>query len=81
MQWSLDGSVNWTAPRKLALAFLPTLAAGILALLTIAPLFLPVRSGQENEVASVTLIVAFAFVGMHALYLWVVAKTSKPNDR
>jgi hypothetical protein len=27
MQWSFAGSVNWTAPRRIALAFTPTLAA------------------------------------------------------
>ena len=31
MQWSLKGSVNWTAPRTIAFAFFPGLAAIIMA--------------------------------------------------
>lgn len=31
MQWSLKGSVNWTAPRTIAFAFIPGLAAIIMA--------------------------------------------------
>ena len=31
MQWSLTGKVNWTAPRAIAFAFIPVLAAVVLA--------------------------------------------------
>ncbi|MBB3389215.1 putative MAPEG superfamily protein [Rhizobium sp. BK275] len=30
MQWSLKGKVNWTAPRAIAFAFIPVLAAVVL---------------------------------------------------
>ncbi|TXM67598.1 hypothetical protein FV222_20140 [Methylobacterium sp. WL103] len=32
MQWSLSGEVNWSAPRPLALAFVPVLAAILMAI-------------------------------------------------
>ena len=32
MQWSLSGEVNWSAPRPLALAFVPVLAAFLMAI-------------------------------------------------
>jgi hypothetical protein len=31
MQWSLTGKVNWTAPRVIAFAFIPVLAAVVLS--------------------------------------------------
>ena len=31
MQWSLKGTVNWTAPRAIAFAFVPVLAAVVMA--------------------------------------------------
>ena len=33
MQWSLKREVSWTAPRAIAFAFIPVLAAGVLAAL------------------------------------------------
>jgi hypothetical protein len=30
MQWSLKGGVNWTAPRRIAFAVIPALAAAVL---------------------------------------------------
>jgi uncharacterized membrane protein len=33
MHWSLNGKVTWTAPRPIAFAFIPALAAAVMVLL------------------------------------------------
>jgi hypothetical protein len=63
MQWGLDGKPNWSLPRGLALAAMPTLATILLAALALG--------GQPF--ASL-LIVAAAFIGAHALHLCLLAK-------
>jgi hypothetical protein len=79
MQWFLDGSVTWTAPRGVALAFTPILAAivltGTAALITYAK----ARPGQEGFEIPVMLFVATTFIGVHALHLRLIAKSLRPR--
>ena len=76
MQWSLTGNVNWTAPRRIALAFAPALAAiclgaiAILAWVGGAP-----RPGQEGLGPLVVLMVGLVFAGVHALHLRLIEKS------
>ncbi len=81
MQWSVAGSVNWTAPRLLALAFTPVLATCILIVAVIATIVLEPRRGQEGSEVQVILALALTFVGVHALHLKLVAKTLQRLDR
>lgn len=71
MQWGLDGSVNWTAPRPLALALVPLLAGVSLAL----TLVLPPRPGQEALVVPVTMGLAAVFIAIHALHIYMIGRT------
>lgn len=71
MQWWLDGSVTWTAPRPVALAFTPVLAAAILA----PTPFLKPKPGQEDLVIPVMIFAALALVGVHALHLRLMQRT------
>ena len=48
MQWSLDKSVNWTAPRPLALALTPVLAAIILSATVALTISVKPKAGQEG---------------------------------
>ena len=75
MQWSFSGSVNWTAPRPIALAFTPVLAAVILLAAVAGTLFLKPISGQEGFEVPTDLFIALVFVGAHALHLWLVGKS------
>lgn len=75
MQWLLDGTVTWTAPRRVALAFTPVLAACVLTVIAGLPLFLEPRAGQEWMEVPVILGVALLFVGIHALHLFMIGKT------
>ena len=72
MQWSLDGSVNWTAPRPIALAFTPTLAAIILLATAVLTTVLKPRPGQEGFAIPALGFVALVFIAAHAFHLWLI---------
>ena len=71
MQWWLDGSVTWTAPRPVALAFTPVLAALCATLLPLANRAAGQKPPEPGEVA----IAAVAFIAVHALHLWLIGRT------
>ncbi|WP_310105739.1 hypothetical protein [Sphingomonas sp. BE138] len=77
MQWWIDGSVNWTAPRPLALAFTPVLAVIVLVGTVLSTIFLEPHRGQANLEIPVILTLALTFVGVHALHLALMARTLK----
>lgn len=64
MQWGLDGRPTWYAPRALALAVTPLLAAGAIGLVAI---FGAVTDSQSP--AWVMVVVDLAFLGAHGLHL------------
>ncbi|MGY6707979.1 MAG: hypothetical protein ACXIVF_06590 [Rhizobiaceae bacterium] len=67
MQWAVTGRVNWTAPRRIALAFTPILAAIVLSLAALR------YAGRPSELGILATI-AVLFVMAHLLYLWLVHK-------
>ena len=75
MQWRLDGSVNWTAPRRLALAFTPVTAAVCLLAIAALTAFVKPRAGQEHLVLPVNLLTALVLLGVHWLHLWLMQRT------
>lgn len=80
MQWGLNGTVNWTAKRVLALSVVPALATCILAATVISTLVLQPRPGQEGMEVPVTIMVGLGFVGVHALHLWLIERTLNRED-
>lgn len=72
MQWSLSGGVNWTAPRRLALAVTPALAVIVLTVMTMASLTMP-RAGQDP--LPILLLGSLLFVAVHALHLRLSDRT------
>ena len=72
MQWSIDGSVNWTAPRPIALAFTPALAAILLSATAVLTTVLKPRPGQEGLVIPALGLVAIVFIAVHAFHLWLI---------
>jgi len=50
MQWWLNGEVTWYAPRRIALAFIPTLAIIVFALYVALSLTTKPRAGDEKLV-------------------------------
>ncbi len=79
MQWSLAGSVNWTAPRALALAFMPLLGAIILTATTVATITMTPRPGQEGLEASVIIVMSIGLVAMHALHIRLIRRTLRSS--
>jgi hypothetical protein len=75
MQWWLNGSVTWTAPRHVALAFTPVLAAVCLAAIVALTTFREPRAGQEHLAIPANIVTALAFLGVHAFHLWLVQRT------
>ena len=73
MQWSLEGTVNWTAPRRLALAFTPALGGLVIAAIALGVLASGApRAGQEGFGAPIILIVGLGFVAVHVLHLRLI---------
>jgi cytochrome bd-type quinol oxidase subunit 2 len=75
MQWTLDGSVNWTAPRWIALSLTPTLAAIILLATVILTTVQRPRPDQEAFVIPTLAFVAAVLIGAHAFHLWLIGKS------
>lgn len=73
MQWFLNGSVTWTAPRMVALAFIPVLGAVVLALTAASTALLQPRLGQEWLAVPVEIFVALLFIAAYALHLRLIA--------
>lgn len=80
MQWALNRSVNWTAPRGLALALTPILAGCILTAIVIMTLTLPPRPGQEGMEIPVVIFGSVVFVAAHSFHLWMIKRTLEKND-
>ena len=79
MQWSLAGTVNWTAPRALALSLTPALGTGLLGFITLLALNVRPRAGQEDMVLPVTMLTGATFVGVHLFHFWLIKRTLNPN--
>lgn len=77
MQWQLDGTVTWMAPRRFALAFTPVLSAFVLSgIIALSVLTVP-RPGQGWMLIPVTLFVCFTILGAHAFHMWMMGRTLK----
>lgn len=72
MQWSWRGTVTWTAPRPVALAFTPALAALVLGCALAAGTARP-------DDAWIIVLVAGAFLGTHLLHLALMLHQEKAH--
>ena len=75
MQWSFSGSVNWTAPRLLALSLTPALAICILTLSAAMMRVSEPRPGQEGFEVPVLVLLALGFLAVHLLHLRMIARS------
>lgn len=81
MQWSLTGSVNWSAPRIVALSFIPATAAMILCLFVFLALNVTPRAGQEHLVLPILVVIGSAFIAAQFLHHWLIAKTLRDGGK
>ncbi len=72
MQWWLTGEVTWSAPRGIALAFIPALAIGVLS---ISSVMLEPRPGQEDLALPALIGLGVTFVAIQLAHFWMIAKT------
>ena len=79
MQWSLSGTVNWSAPRILALSFVPALAICFLTFFVVLALNVRPRAGQESMVLPMLIIIGATFVAANLFHLWLIEKTLRRN--
>ena len=78
MQWSL--SVNWTAPRLVALSFTPALTMAILAFFVMGSMTMQPRPGQEGAVVPALLGMGVCFIAAHVFHLWMISKTLRRTE-
>lgn len=74
MEWSGQGDVNWTAPRRIALTIMPALGALVLCAASLSAIFVAPRPGQENMVVPAMLILALVPIGIHHLHITLIAR-------
>ena len=79
MQWGMTGAVNWSAPRFVALAFIPILAIGVLGFQVFMALNIPARAGQEALVFPVLVGTGATLVAVQLLHLWLIERTLRRN--
>jgi hypothetical protein len=80
MQWSVTGTVNWTAPRALALSLVPALGVGVLVFITLLDLNVRPRAGQKDMVLPVTVLTGAIFVGIQLFHFWLIDRTLNQNS-
>lgn len=81
MQWWITGEVTWSAPRRLALAFMPALAIVVFGFVTIMALNIPPRAGQEGLVLPTTIGIGATLVAVQLLHFWLITRTLRRQVR
>jgi hypothetical protein len=81
MQWWITGKVTWSAPRRIALAFMPALATVLLGLIPIMALNVPVRAGQESNVLPTTIGMGATLIAAQFVHSWLIARTLRRQAR
>ncbi|MCU6454012.1 hypothetical protein LPN01_07980 [Sphingomonas sp. A2-49] len=74
MQWDLAGEVTWSAPRHMALAFMPVLASGSFVFLLYLARNVAPRPGQEHLVLPMFAGTGVTLVAIQLLHHWMIAK-------
>jgi len=72
MQWGLDRRPTWSAPRGIALAVTPLLAAFTLIPFSLASLW--VEPDERLEFRLVLAFVGLAYIAVHALHLYLLSR-------
>ena len=79
MQWGITGAVNWSAPRAIALAFIPVLATGILGFQVVMAMNVAPRAGQEGLVFPVLVGTGAILVAIQLFHFWLIERTIRRN--
>ena len=79
MQWGFTGQVNWSAPRRVALSFMPILAVALLGFFTIMSINASPKAGQEGLVFPILVLMGITLVAAQLLHFWLVERTIRRN--
>lgn len=74
MQWWATGEVTWSAPRAIALAFVPGLSILVLVLDAVGALTLKARPGQEGFELPVLVLLGVISLGCQRFHLWMIGR-------
>jgi hypothetical protein len=75
MQWSLSGSVNWSAPRLVALAFMPVVFGGVFVFYVVSARMGRVRPGQEGLIVPMLILIGGGFIAVQLFHFWMIDRT------
>ncbi|MDF0542851.1 hypothetical protein N5J77_22775 [Sphingobium yanoikuyae] len=75
MQWSFKGEVNWSAPRRWALAFTPILAVICISPAAILLVTAPPSEGDAIIGIAVLSLMGACFIAAHLFHLWLIDRT------
>lgn len=79
MQWGVTGAVNWSAPRSVALSFMPILATAVLGFQVFMALYIPARAGRESLVLPVLVGTGVTLVAIQLLHFWLIDRILRRN--
>jgi hypothetical protein len=79
MQWGITGAVNWSAPRAIALAFMPILATGVLGFQVVMSMNVAPRAGQEGLVFPVLVGTGVTLIAIQLFHFWLIERTLRRN--
>ncbi|WP_267414823.1 hypothetical protein [Sphingomonas sp. GC_Shp_4] len=71
----LTGEVNWSAPRRLALASMPTVAIAVLGFQTFLSVSVALKPGQEGLVLPMLVGTGATLIVVQLLHFWLIEKT------
>jgi hypothetical protein len=81
MQWLLPDQVTWSAPRRIALAFIPALAFFMFSSLTVISFYTRPRPGQEGLVVPSLIAIGLLLLAVQRFHLWMVERTVRRSGR
>jgi len=84
MQWGLTGRPTWYAPRRIALAFAPVLAAITMIFAALVPELLSSGTAMsKNEWLALVVVLIWmgaAWLAAHVGYLWLVRRWARQSN-
>jgi hypothetical protein len=75
MQWWFDGQVTWSAPRPLALAFIPAMSVVVFAILLIPTLTELLRPDRPPIDLPGLMAIGLLFLAIQQFHLWMISRT------
>ena len=81
MQWLLPDEVIWTAPRPIALAFVPALTLVSFAGLAVLSFYTRPRPGQEGMAIPAMIAIGLGFLAVQLFHLRMIERTIRRNGR